>query len=140
VLYRPRPLCGLLIAVALAACNSEPTAPVRESAVMVDFLAPSTSRTLVLEISGPGIAPRITRNLPVAPDSTARDSFVLPSGSGRRFVVTALDSLGIPTHRADTTVALLPSASTELAMSLRPLSTRLGIIVVFGNAMTSAPD
>lgn len=132
------PLLAGLVTTLVSGCASEPAGLASSATVRVSFLAPSTVRTLVLEVSGPGIDPAVILNIPVSPDSTASESIVVSAGSARRFVVTALDTTGVPSHRADTTLSLMTGTQPELVLRLRPLSTQLGITVTFGNSGTLA--
>lgn len=125
--------------VLLSACAALPVASKTESLVIVDVLSPATVQTVVLEAGGPGIEPAVVLNLAVGADSVARDSLRLTAGSGRRLVATAFDTLGVPTHRSDTTVTLSPGQILEVGLVLRPLSTRVGITVTFGNLKAPVP-
>ena len=106
--------------------------------VIVHALTPATVRTLVVAVSGPGIDPEIVVNIPVGADSVARDTLVVPAGSGRRFVITAVDTAGVATHRGDTTITLVPGVNSPLAIVLRPLASSVGITVTFGD-VTGTP-
>lgn len=106
----------------LPACHDPgPSAPTELAAVHVDALLPSTVRSLVVEISGPGVAPDARANLDVGPDSIARGTLHVTAGSARRLVVTAVDTAGAASHRADTTLALIAGENPPIALTLRPL-------------------
>ena len=112
------------LAMSFASCSEPPTGPmVLTSLVMVQAILPSTVRQLVIEVSGPGIRPTLTVNVLVGADDVARDSLVVPAGSARRFVITAVDTAGMASHRADTTLALAPGPNPPLAIVLRPIGT-----------------
>jgi len=66
---------------------------------------------------------------------------VLP-GSPRNLTVTAIDSSGIVSHRADTTLRLVAGANPTLNLVLRPLTATAPIVVTFGAlvvTITSGP-
>jgi len=130
----------LAVVVLTAACADAPLAPSREGRVLVNFLTPATVRTVVVEVTGPGITPAIVLNIPVGIDSTARDTIVVTAGSGRRFTVTAFDSAGVATHRADTTISLLGGVNPPLAVRVVPLSSTLGLTVTFGGIRLTVVD
>lgn len=106
--------------------------------LVVYAITPATVRTLIVQISGPGIDPEIVVNIPVGADSVARDTLEVPAGSGRRFIITAVDTAGIATHRGDTTVTLVPGVNPPLSIVMRPLASSVGITVTFGD-LTGTP-
>lgn len=114
-----------------ACAVEETTAPAAESQVIVRAQALSSTAGLVVDISGPGISPALIFNIPVGTNSVASDTLSVPAGGGRRFVVTAIDTLGVATHRADTTIALVPGVQTPLALVMRTLSTNVGVTITF---------
>lgn len=134
----------MLTAVALwallAACADAPSAVGRPATVMLNFLTPATVRTVVVEVSGPGVAPGVVLNILVGSDSTARDTLTLSAGAGRRFVFSAFDSSGIATHRADTTIRLSSGTNAPLAVRLTPLASSVGLTVTFGGARVTVGD
>lgn len=97
------------------------TAPTATAEVIVLAHATGSTAGLVVDVSGPGINPAMLFNIAVGQDGVARETLSVPSGGGRRFVVTAIDTLGIATHRADTTVALAPGPNPGLALVLQPV-------------------
>jgi len=132
---------ALLAWVALEGCTADgPLEGGRMSTVTMRFLTPATVKSLVVEVTGPGISPAVVMNIAVGADTVATGSLSLPSGSARRFVVTAVDTAGVHTHRADTTVTLQPGANPNLAMRLDPLPSSLGITVTFGGVRLVVPD
>ena len=130
---------GALMAV-LASCAEGPAAVSGPAQVLLNFLTPATVRSVSVEASGPGISPAVIVNLPVGADSTARGTLTLTAGAGRRFVITAFDSTGVATHRADTTVTLVAGNNTPLSLRVTPLASSLGITVVFGGVRVTVAD
>ena len=115
----------MLACAVLAACVGDvPTALRTLSDVRVHALTPATIRSLVVEVTGPGIAPAVLVNLPVGPDHIASGTLQVPAGSARRFVVTAVDTAGLTTHRGDTTLTLHPGVSAPLAIVMHPIPTQ----------------
>lgn len=127
-------LMAVLTLVAVAGCADGPLDSAREATVTMRFLTPATVRALIVDVSGPGIEPAVTVNVEVGPDTVATRTLTLPAGSARRFVVTAVDTAGVATHRADTTITLQAGTNPALAMRVAPLSGTLGITVTFGGA------
>jgi len=136
-----RLVLALVVAVGVVACSADgPLGGGRVSTVTMRFLTPATVQSLIVEVTGPGITPAVVLNIPVGTDTVATGSLTLPSGSERRFVVTAVDTAGVQTHRADTTITLQPGANPSLAMRLEPLPSSLGITVTFGGVRLIVPD
>jgi len=136
-----RRLAALLALGALAvvpSCADGPLGVAAPRALLGVFaLTPATIRELTVEISGPGIDPAQLVNLPVDTAGVAAGSIETTAGSGRRIVVTAVDTAGVATHRGDTTLTLVPGPNPPLTLVMRPLSASLGITVTFG-ALTKA--
>lgn len=130
-------LSGVAAVLAFAAlgCTDAPTA---QSATLTSLrlaaLTPATVRTVLLEVTGPGIAQPILANFPVAADSVARGSLEIPSGASRRFLLSAFDSSGVRTHAADTTFQVSAGAPIALQLVLQPIGTDVGVTVSIGNA------
>lgn len=135
----PRAL-ALVLAALFGACTSDGVTGVRDARVIAEFITPATVRALIVEVSGPGIDQTIVHNVTVGTDSIARDTLQLPAGSARRFVITAIDTAGVVTHRADTTVTLEGGALRALTIRLRPLDASLGITVTFGGSRLTVAD
>jgi len=133
-------LVAAIFAGLLACTADSPLVGGRVSTVTMRFLTPATVKSLVIEVTGPGIDPAAVMNIPVGTDTTASGSLTLPSGSARRFVVTAVDTAGAQTHRADTTITLQPGTNPNLTMRLTPLPSTLGITVTFGGVRLMVPD
>lgn len=121
------------VAVGVGCSGELPSEAVRTSAIVVHVLTPATIRSLIVQISGPGIDPELVVNIPVGEDSVARDTLEVPAGSARRFIITAVDTGGVATHRGDTTVTLVPGVNPPLAIVMRPLGASVGITVTFGD-------
>lgn len=122
----------VLTGLSLLGCHADvATAPPDSSHVAVEAKALASTAGLTVEVSGPGIDPGLLFNIAVGHDGTARDTLTVPSGGGRRFVVTAVDTLGVATHRADTTVTLAPGPHPGIALVLRPLNTTVGVTITF---------
>ena len=131
----------LIISLLTASCAGDgPTGGTQDARVLINFLTPSTVRQVAVSVSGPGITPAITRNISIGADTTARDTIVLTAGAGRRFVISAYDSTGIETHRADTTLNLIAGVNPPLAVRLMPLSSTVGITVTFGGVRLTVTD
>lgn len=123
---------GTLALAGLMACAGDPVAGFGEPAIVrMHAITPSTVRRIVVEVSGPGITPAVLANLEVGATAVADGELQVPAGSGRRFVVTAVDTAGVLTHRADTTVTLVPGANPPLALTMRPLAATVGVTVTF---------
>lgn len=118
--------------LALSACAA-PFAPSARAiaSVGVNAITPATVRALVVEVDGPGIDPAILVNIPVVDDSIATGVIEVTAGSGRRIVISAVDTTGLVTHRGDTTLTLVPGPNPPLALTLHPLPATLGITVTF---------
>lgn len=129
-------LVGALAATCVTlACTADPVAaPDAQSDVIVRAQLLGSSAGLVVDVSGPGITPALLFNIPAGPDSVATDTLSVPAGGARRFIITAIDTLGFPTHRADSTVNLVAGVHTPLALVLRPLTTNVGITITIGSA------
>lgn len=112
------------------------TEPRLAAAVVVNALTPATTRTLVIEVTGAGIDPGFVVNVPVGADSVARGMLSIPSGSSRRFEVTAVDTAGVSTHSGVASVNLVPGPNPPLAITLAPLSSSVGITITFGSLLS----
>lgn len=134
-------LAALAMGVGAEACTGDgPLPSTAQSTLSMRFLTPATVRSVVVEVTGPGISPAVVLNVSVGPDTVATGSLTLPSGSARRFVVTAVDTAGVETHRADTTITLQPGTNPSLMMRLEPLASSMGITVTFGGIRLVVPD
>jgi len=111
----------LLMVLSSAGCQREILLSEETTNVVINASVLSSTAGLTVDISGPGIEPSLLFSLPAASNGQVNDTIEVPSGGGRRFVVTAIDTNGIATHRADTTVALQPGVLRSLALFLRSL-------------------
>lgn len=110
------------------------------STVSVKLLTPATIRVVIIEVTGPGINPAIMANFAVGNDSLATGTLTIPAGTGRRIVVTAMDTAGVITHRADTTITLVPGSNPNIQLWLEPLVGNFGITIAFGGTKLVVPD
>lgn len=137
-----RALALPLLALLASACDG-PTEPGTQLAnLQFSVLAPSTVRSLIVSVSGPGLDSTIVTNFSVTELATAQGTVSVIAGATRAISIVAVDTGGVQTHRADTTVRLLPGANPPLALVLRPISGSVGITVTFGNVsiLLSATD
>lgn len=133
----------VVLAAVLVGISCEGTAPTAVSGkatVTMRLLTSATVRSIVVEISGPGLEPPVVINVPVSADSVGTDAVVLPAGSARRFVATAFDTGGVATHRADTTITLVGGSNPPLVLRLTELEADLGVTVTFSGASVTVPD
>lgn len=139
--FRPRSLFSVFAALALlASCADSPLRVAAPRALLgVYALTPATIRELAVEISGPGIDPAQLVNLPVDTAGVAAGTIETTAGSGRRIVVTAVDTAGVATHRGDTTVTLVPGENPPLSLILRPLAATTRLTVTFGTLSAVGP-
>ena len=138
-----RSTTAFLAAIAAVVGCSDSTAPVEAKATLVLYsITPATVRSLVVQLSGPGIAPDLFVNLPVDTAGVARGSIAVLPGYPRNITVTAVDTSGIVSHRADTTLHLVAGVNPTLNLVLRPLTATAPIVVTFGSLLvtiTSGP-
>lgn len=120
--------------VMLGACADGATSP-REPLASITFfsITPATVRSLLVQVSGPGIFPTLTVNLPVDTAGVASGTLRLLPGPGRHIVVSALDTSGIVSHMADTTVRLVAGDNPSITLVLKPLVASAPIVVTFGS-------
>lgn len=123
---------AVIAILAGTACRGESiSAPTELARLLVNALTPATMSELIVEVSGPDISPPLSVNIEVDSTGFAAGSLTVPAGSGRRIVVTAVDTAGIVTHRADTTLTLQPGSLTSLGLVLRPLPAVVGLTITF---------
>lgn len=131
---------GAALLLVLGACVEAPITGAEQATVTMRFLTPATVRTLIVEVTGPGIDPPVVVNFAVGADTTATGTLTLPAGSARRFLVRAVDTAGVETHRVDTTLTLQAGANPGIALRLVPLPSTIGITVTFGGARLTVSD
>ena len=130
--FARRTILGCLVPVLLA-CGDAPTEPTVAS-VRLQALTSATTKTIIVEISGPDISPSVIVNIPVGADAVARDSLRIPAGSSRQLSLTAVDSAGVQTYRADTTITLRAGVNPSITIQLKPLQGSLAVAVGFTGA------
>lgn len=135
----PLPVLALFYAI-LACTDGSPTGARAISTLDFRFLTPATVRSVRVEVSGPGIETAVVQNFSVGADSVAQGQVQVTAGSGRRIEVTAFDTAGVVTHRADTTLTLQAGSNPLLALRLIPLPATLGVVVTFGGHQVSVAD
>jgi hypothetical protein len=134
-------LMAFMSVIGIISCSSDaPSAHKLPATMSVNFLTPATIRAVIVEVTGPGINPPIFANFAVGNDSIASGNLTIPAGTNRRIVVIAMDTAGIITHRADTTVTLVPGANPNIKLWLEPLVGNFGITIAFGGTKLVVPD
>lgn len=118
-------------------CAESTAPPLERASLSFNVMTPATVRTLVVTVSGPGMDSAVVSNLPVSEAATASGTVTVPAGAARRLEIVAMDTGGVPTHRADTTLRLVPGANEPLALVLRPLASSVGVTVTFGSVTLS---
>jgi hypothetical protein len=135
---------GVMTALSVTACSSNsdggPLGRVMPSNVTMNFLTSATIRAVIVEVTGPGINPPIFANFPIGNTSVATGTLAIPAGTARRIVVSAMDTSGVITHRADTTITIVPGTNPNLQLWLEPLVGTFGITVSFGGIRLVVPD
>jgi hypothetical protein len=131
---------GLTVFGTVSCVSDGPFAQARSANVTMSVLAPTTIRAIIVEVTGPGIDPAIVANFPVGLDSIATGTLSISAGAARRIVITAMDTSGIVTHRADTTITLIAGTNPTLQMWLEPVVGTFGITVSFGGVKVVVPD
>ena len=96
--------------------------------VQVRFVSPATVRSVIVRVTGPGIAGEIAANIPVDAQGAGSVQLEVPAGGARRFVLTAVDTFRLTTHRADTTLDVRGGPGT-LAVRLEPVMATVGTTV-----------
>lgn len=138
---------ALAVAVSMAACGTSetPGAPSPgASTVSVPFFAQFPSfvvpiSTVVITVTGPGIAPALVFNLPIVSGS-ATGTLTLPVGGNRTLVVQAFDATGVVAYSGTTTVNVAPGANAALTVTLNPLTGSVPVTATVGNVtLTLAP-
>ncbi|HWP36626.1 MAG TPA: PQQ-dependent sugar dehydrogenase, partial [Gemmatimonadales bacterium] len=99
--------------------------------VVAAYVGSTAVTTLVVEVSGPGIATRLVFNFPVEA-GVAAGTVTVPAGSDRTFAFRAFDGGGVETHRGSVTVDVVAGANPGLSIVLTPLAGELPIEVQLG--------
>lgn len=118
----------LVTILAVSGCaETSPSSPDRAAEVAVNFISSATTRTIVLEITGTGIQGRILQNISIDATGRGNTQIVIPTGAARRFLVTALDTFRMVTHKADTTLDVRAEGRTTLVLQLHPTFSKVGL-------------
>ncbi len=120
-----------LVTVVSCSDGTAPTAPL--ASITLYSITPATVRSLLVQVSGPGISPTLTVNVPVDSAGVASGTIRVLPGVARQIVVSAFDTSGIVSHMADTTVRLLSGNNPTLTLVLKPLVASAPIVVTFGS-------
>jgi hypothetical protein len=99
--------------------------------VVAAHVGSSAVTTLVLEVSGPGIAINLVFNFSVV-GGVAGGTVTVPAGSDRTFTFRAFDAGGVETHRGSVTMDVVAGMNPGLSVVLTPLSGDLPIEVQLG--------
>ena len=137
-----RSLRYIVVTAALAlgaqACSDTTSPDDKRPAILPLYsITPATVRSLVVRVTGPGISPDLIVNIPVDTLGVARGDVAVLPGSPRNLTVTAVDTSGIVSHRADTTLRLIAGANPTLSLVLRPLTATAPIVVTFGSLVVT---
>lgn len=104
----------------------------------VSFLAapPAYIKTLAVTVTGPGIASPMVFNLTIdSVTHVAAGTITVPAGSARHIVANAFDSLGVNTHRGETTVTLAEGNNPAVSFTMVSLTGSVVIQISFGSAV-----
>lgn len=113
-----------------APTGTEPP-PTRDALLPVFAMAPSYVARITLTFKGSGITDSLMFVIPTT--GTAVDTLEIRAGSNRSITALAYDSGGSVTHRADTTVNLVPGPNPVLRLTLTPLTGSIPIDITFGS-------
>ncbi len=130
--------CSVFSVLTASCAFSHPTSTNSQGNVLIQAQAIGSTARLQVDVSGPGISPALGFSIPVALGKPVIDTLSVPAGSSRRIVVTAIDTLGSKTHRADSLINILPGQQTAISLVLRPLTTRVGITITFGSSAVTS--
>jgi hypothetical protein len=126
-------VASAFIAVAVAGCKdpSRVTGPRNATLTIEANVAATTIAALALEVTGPGIAEPLMKNLTLD-GSTATASIEVPAGTDRHFVLRGYDAAGILTHRGETTATLHSGETRSLALTLSALTSNPTVTATVG--------
>jgi hypothetical protein len=114
-----------------------PTVSVPFFAQFPAFVVPIS--TVVITVTGPGIAPALVFNLPIVSGS-ATGTLTLPVGGNRTLVVQAFDATGVVAYSGTTTVNVAPGVNAAVTVTLNPLTGSVPVTATVGNVtLTLAP-
>lgn len=106
----------------LTACSVVISEDVQAMAhVAVHALTPSSTRGLLVEVSGPDIDAPLHRRFPVEADRIVRGSVAVSPGAVRRIAITAVAEDERPTHHGAVTLPLLPGGHPPMHVLLAPV-------------------
>lgn len=137
-----RRLTIALAALGLGLACGDPTAP-RDAAarrgegtmVVSAVMNAVSATTLVLEVSGPGIAPTLVFNLPVV-SGVAAGTVTIPAGADRLITARAFDGQ-TETHRGTRTQTIVAGANAAVTLLLIPLQGSIPITVTLGSLLVT---
>jgi hypothetical protein len=137
-----RRLAAGLALLGLGLACGDPTAP-RDSAarrgegtmVVSAVMNAVSATTLVLEVSGPGIAPTLVFNLPVV-NGVAAGTVAIPAGADRLITARAFDGQ-TETHRGTRTQTIVAGANAAVTLLLIPLQGSIPITVTLGSLLVT---
>ena len=121
------------IAIALAGCN-EPNGvpPVEDATLSIEVsITGTTIAALALEVTGPGIAVPLMKNLTIS-GTTATTTLEIPAGADRRFVIRGYDAAGILVYQGEKTSSLQSGQTLTLAITLSALTGTTTVTVTIG--------
>lgn len=132
---RDRYVGAAMAAVLAAGCaDGFAPAPRETAAVFFAVQGSAATRTVAVEITGPGIDSLLLFNIAVDLNGTGSGTAQVPAGAQRQIVLRAFDAFGNNTHRGDTTVTLAAGPNPQFNIVLRPLTGSLPIVVTFGGS------
>lgn len=126
---------GLLVA---SACSGDSGGPSEEPMATVSFLSapPAYIKTLAITVTGPGISTPMVFNLTIdSATHIASGTIAVPAGSNRHIVGNAFDSLGVNTHRGETTVTLFEGVNPPISFTMVSLTGSVSIQISFGSSV-----
>lgn len=97
----------------------------------VTFSAGALVTTLVVTVTGPGIAVPLVFNMPIVA-GTASGTITVPVGSGRLIAAQAFDSSGAVLFSGSTTITVSTGANPPVSFTLAPLVGTVPVTAVVG--------
>lgn len=95
------------------------------------FSAGALVTTLVVTVTGPGIAVPLVFNMPIVA-GTASGNITVPVGSGRVIAAQAFDSSGVVLFSGSTTVTIATGTNPPISFTLAPLVGTVPVTAVVG--------
>ena len=133
-----RPALALLTLFCFTACGGDQGGPGEEPMATVSFLSspPAYIKTLAVTVTGPGITAPMVFNLTIdSATHIASGTITVPAGSNRHIIANAFDSLGVNTHRGETTVTLVEGANPPVNFTMVSLVGSVSIQISFGSSV-----